>query len=73
MEALKDALGTEFRDVYDHFKESERKCLYIRNFFIKEAIQSFFDVVPNVDAPDTITEKEEETGSVTESKAIVDT
>ncbi|KAK9444904.1 hypothetical protein VB005_01363 [Metarhizium brunneum] len=73
MEASKAALGDKFKDDYDHFEASERKCLYIRNSFIKEATQSFFDVVPNVDAPDTITEDEEETGSVTESKAIVDT
>ncbi|OAA73182.1 hypothetical protein ISF_00083 [Cordyceps fumosorosea ARSEF 2679] len=73
MEASKNALGATFKDNYDHLAEKERKCLYVRNSFSKEATQSFFDVVPNVDAPDTITEDKPKTGTISTSKAIINT
>ncbi|KAM3504297.1 hypothetical protein MY10362_003640 [Beauveria mimosiformis] len=71
--ASRDKLGAEFKDNYDHLREPERKCLYVRNSLAKEATQSFFDVVPHTDAPDTVTGDEPRTGTISTSKAVINT
>ncbi|KAK8150549.1 hypothetical protein G3M48_001124 [Beauveria asiatica] len=73
MNASRDKLGAEFKDDFDHLRKSESKCLYVRNSFAKEATQSFFDVVPNSDAPDTVTDNKARTGTISTSKAIINT